>query len=494
MVRKLLIFIVAYNAEKTIVSVLNRIPETLSIEYDTTVLIIDDCSDDSTYQIARDYVAIGFWCRTVILRNPVNQGYGGNQKIGYEYAISNGYDVVALLHGDGQYAPESLPVLLGPFTKKDRPDAVFGSRMLRKPDALRGGMPLYKFVGNRILTRLQNFLLGSNLSEFHTGYRIYSVEALKTLPFHLNTNDFHFDTEIIVQLIFSKAKTLELPIPTCYGNEICHVNGIRYAWDVMKVSIKARLIRLGLFYDPKLAVTALPENKYLSKFDFYSTHSLTFDLVPPNSVVLDLGCGNGFLSEKLHREKHCIVTAVDVSADKTIPGCSYISCDLNNTLPEPAWEDLDAVLLLDVIEHLSNPEAFLEKLRTKLADNPKVSVIVSAGNVCFFITRLMMFLGQFNYGRRGILDITHTRLFTVNSLRRLLKYASYRIVEKKYVPAPYPLAIGSNSLSRFMVAANHLLARILPGLFAYQTVYVIKPQPMVEWLLRQAIINAPKRF
>jgi glycosyltransferase involved in cell wall biosynthesis len=493
-VKRLLIFIVAYNAEKTIVSVLNRIPETITIQYDTTVLIIDDCSNDSTYEIARDYLALGFWCGTVVLRNPVNQGYGGNQKIGYNYAIANGYDLVALLHGDGQYAPESLPVLLDRFTKNDRPDAVFGSRMLHKFDALRGGMPLYKFVGNLILTKLQNLLLGSNLSEFHTGYRIYSVETLKKLPFHLNTDDFHFDTEIIVQLCFSKAKTIELPIVTCYGDEICHVNGVRYAWDVMKASIKARLIQLGIFYDPKFAVTELSEKNYLSKFEFYSTHSLAFNLILPNSVVLDLGCGNGFLSEKLHREKQCIVTSVDVPADKTIPGCTYISCDLNNALPEPAWEDLDAVLLLDVIEHLSNPEAFLEKLRAKLTGNLKVSVIVSAGNVCFFITRLMMFLGQFNYGRRGILDITHTRLFTVKSLQRLLRYASYQLLEKHYVPAPYPLAIGSNNLSKFMVATNDLLARILPGLFAYQAVYVIKPQPMVEWLLRQAIINAQKRY
>ena len=492
--RKVLIFIVAYNAEKTIVSVLKRIPETLSIQYDATVLVIDDCSSDGTYETALEYLSGGYWFKTLILRNPINQGYGGNQKIGYEYAIENGYDLVALLHGDGQYAPESLPDLLEPFTSKNSPDAVFGSRMLRKRDALKGHMPFYKFIGNQTLTKLQNLLLGSNLSEFHTGYRIYSVEALKKLPLHLNTDDFHFDTEIIVQLFFSNAEVVELPISTRYGDEKCHVNGVKYAWNVIKASIKARMIRIGIFFDPKFAVAEQGENhNYVSKFEFDSTHSFTYNLIPNGSVVLDLGCANGFLSEKLYREKQCRVTSVDMPADKTIQGCTYVPCNLNDPLPELAWDDFDYVILLDVIEHLSNPEAFLERLRVKLTNNPKVNVVVSAGNICFFITRIMMFWGQFNYGPRGILDITHTRLFTVKSLQRLLRYACYQIIENKYVPAPYPLAIGKNILSTAMVAVNRLLAHILPGLFAYQALYVIKPKPTAGWLLRQAIAHDPKK-
>ena len=112
--------------------------------------------------------------KITVLYNPVNQGYGGNQKIGYHYAIERGFDFVALLHGDGQYAPEFLPALIEPLLKGEA-DAVFGSRMMNKRDALKGGMPLYKFVGNRILTSIQNRVLGANLTEFHSGYRVYSV-------------------------------------------------------------------------------------------------------------------------------------------------------------------------------------------------------------------------------------------------------------------------------------------------------------------------------
>ncbi len=148
-----------------------------------------------------------------VLRNELNQGYGGNQKIGYTFAIERGFDVVVLLHGDGQYAPEEMPRLLEPL-QEGRADAVFGSRMMTTFGALRGGMPLYKYVGNRLLTTVQNALLRTRLSEFHSGYRAYAVPALRRIRFPLNSNDFHFDTEIIIQLLNVGQRIVEVPIPT----------------------------------------------------------------------------------------------------------------------------------------------------------------------------------------------------------------------------------------------------------------------------------------
>jgi len=483
---KVLVFIVAYNHEKPIVEVLQRIPPVLGETHDLQLLVIDDCSGDRTAAAARAYLAEHAWCDYKVLRNPANQGYGGNQKIGYQYAVVNGFDVVALLHGDGQYAPECLPLLLEPFSRSDPPDAVFGSRMLNRREALKGGMPLYKFLGNRVLTVLQNRLLDSHLSEFHTGYRVYSVPMLRRIPFELNTNDFHFDTEIIVQLFSAGASVGELPIPTFYGDEVCHVNGLRYAWNVTKASLKARLMRMGIFFDPKFAPEGSQPGRYVSKLDFVSTHSLAFRQVPEGSVVLDLGCADGHLSEQLHRAKNCTVYAVDVEGGRSIAGCAYQACDLNTALPDVPWEQLDVVVLLDVIEHLDDPEGFLERLRLKLSGNTAVRGIVSSGNVCFFVTRLMVLLGQFNYGQRGILDITHRRLFTVKSLERALRYEGYSILRRMAVPGPYPLALGLNVLSRTLVAANHLLGRVLPNLFAYQSLFVVKPRPSAEWLLQQA--------
>src|SRR3979490_153417 len=208
--KRLLIFIVAYNAETTIEKVLARIPASLHSE-NVEVLIIDDFSKDNTFSNGLRFQQRNSAFKITVLRTPENQGYGGNQKLGYRYAIDNGFDIVALVHGDGQYAPEKLPELLAPYTRNET-DAVFGSRMIDKRAARRGGMPAYKWIGNQILTAFQNRMLGTKLSEFHSGYRLYSTTALAQIPFEKNTNDFHFDTEIIVQLVLKKMRIAELPI------------------------------------------------------------------------------------------------------------------------------------------------------------------------------------------------------------------------------------------------------------------------------------------
>ncbi len=251
---RLLIFIVAYQAETTIGDVLRRIPSSLADDYDVEILIIDDQSRDTTFanSLATGRV-IGL--KVTVLYNPTNQGYGGNQKIGYYYAIERGFDYVALLHGDGQYAPESLPELMR-TCRTQSADAVFGSRMMSPGGARKGGMPLYKLVGNRILTALQNRLLNTKFSEFHSGYRIYATRALSDIPFDRNTNDFHFDTEIIIQLLLAQKTIVEHPIPTYYGDEICRVNGLLYAKNVMKASLQARLQKFHLLYDRRFRLRA----------------------------------------------------------------------------------------------------------------------------------------------------------------------------------------------------------------------------------------------
>jgi glycosyltransferase involved in cell wall biosynthesis len=222
---RLLVFVIAYHAETTLRRVLERIPSTLLHEVDCEVLVVDDASSDRTFEVGSEYRDAHPEMRLTVLRNQFNQGYGGNQKVGYAYAIAHGFDFVAMVHGDGQYAPEALPLLAAPLLE-GRADAVFGSRMLTRWGALRGGMPLYKFLGNRVLTACQNAMLGTRLSEFHSGYRLYSVAALQRIPLRLNSSDFQFDTEIIIQLTNAKLRIVELPIPTYYGDEICRVNGL----------------------------------------------------------------------------------------------------------------------------------------------------------------------------------------------------------------------------------------------------------------------------
>ncbi|MDC0358148.1 glycosyltransferase family 2 protein [Oligoflexia bacterium] len=228
------IFIIAYNAVNHLIKTLSRIPEDV-YERVEEIFVVDDCSSDNSYYAALGYKSEYGIDKLTVHRNQVNQGYGGNQKVGYKYAIEKGFDIVALVHGDGQYAPESLSELLVPL-EQGQADMVYGSRMSQRGAALKGGMPLYKYVGNKILTCIQNRLSGLNLSEYHSGYRLYSTAALKKIPFEAFTNNWHFDTQIILAMAEREMRIVDLPIPTYYGEEICHVNGIPYALNCIFTS------------------------------------------------------------------------------------------------------------------------------------------------------------------------------------------------------------------------------------------------------------------
>lgn len=225
------IFIIAYNAVNHLNKTISRIPPEV-YERVEEIFVIDDCSQDNSYYAALGYKSEFNIQKLTVHRNHKNQGYGGNQKVGYQYAIDRGLDIVALIHGDGQYAPEALPSLLEPLVNGEA-EMVFGSRMATPGAARRGGMPMYKYLGNRILTTVQNRLSGLKLSEYHSGYRLYSVEALKRIPFESFTNTWHFDTQIILAMAERNFRIVERPIPTYYGDEICHVNGIPYAFHCL---------------------------------------------------------------------------------------------------------------------------------------------------------------------------------------------------------------------------------------------------------------------
>jgi glycosyltransferase involved in cell wall biosynthesis len=235
---KLGILIVAYNAQDTLVKVLDRIPSDFATQIDS-ILVCDDASTDDTHTVGLKYQSNSKLPLTIV-RHQINLGYGGNQKTGYQWALEKNLDLVVLLHGDGQYAPEYLPQMVEPIVS-GRADVVFGSRMITQGGARQGGMPLYKFVGNKILTTLQNRLAEVSLTEWHSGYRAYSVAALRKVNFLKNSDYFDFDSQIILQMIGARQRIVEIEIPTFYGDEISRVNGIKYGFKILIHTLKFRL-------------------------------------------------------------------------------------------------------------------------------------------------------------------------------------------------------------------------------------------------------------
>src|SRR5580704_12522307 len=222
------ILIVTYNAITTLTKVLKRITPNVWSNVEE-IAVFDDASQDATYELAMGIKTLRQLPKLIVLKHAKNLGYGGNQKAGYRYFIEKGFDIVVLLHGDGQYAPEILSHLYRPIVAGEA-DAVFGSRMMKDYGGpLKGGMPLYKYAGNRILSIFENRSLGLHLTEFHSGYRAYNLHALRNIDFTHMTDDFHFDTEIIIKLQHQHYSIKEVPIPTYYGSEICYVNGMKYA-------------------------------------------------------------------------------------------------------------------------------------------------------------------------------------------------------------------------------------------------------------------------
>jgi glycosyltransferase involved in cell wall biosynthesis len=485
---RVLIFVVAYEAESTLSKVLTRIPPAIRA-MDVEVLVIDDSSRDRTFEVGLlTAEAVGY--PVTVLYNATNQGYGGNQKLGYAHAIRHGFDFVVLLHGDGQYAPECIPDLVQPLLD-GRADAVFGSRMLIPGAARKGGMPFYKFAGNKVLTWLQNRLLGVRLSEFHSGFRAYRVAALARLPFERNSNVFHFDTEIIIQLLLGGFRVTEVAIPTYYGDEICRVAGIKYAKDVVLATVGSRLHRLNIFYDRKFDIDPAGNRRYGLKLGYASSHTAAIDAIPEGSQVLDIGCGPGDLARELAR-KGCTVDGADQFAP--LPPSPFRSF---TPWKEPDVLDADLgrydhVLLLDIIEHLREPERLLDALR--VASRGRMPrFVVTTGNVTFAIVRFQALFGHFNYGRRGILDLTHTRLYTFKTLRLLFEQCGFRIERMEGIPAPFPVALGDGRAALALVRFNSLLIRLWRGMFSYQVLLVASPLPTVDALLDDAVAGSAVR-
>jgi glycosyltransferase involved in cell wall biosynthesis len=233
--KRILVVLPAYNAEETLEQTYKEIP----LDVVDEVLLVDDYSVDSTVSLAK---RLGI--KTFL--HDRNYGYGRNQKTCYEEALQHNADIVVMVHPDYQYTPKLITAMASMIAFNVY-DIVLGSRIIGG-GALKGGMPVYKYIANRFLTAVENLLLGSKLSEFHTGYRAFSRGALENLPFQANSDNFVFDNEMLAQIIFFGYRIGEVSCPTKYFKEASSINfkdSTIYGWGVLKTSIKFRAQRLG---------------------------------------------------------------------------------------------------------------------------------------------------------------------------------------------------------------------------------------------------------
>ncbi|WP_417377747.1 glycosyltransferase [Gimesia sp.] len=519
---RFLVYVVAYEAEQHLYDLFERIPYELFNRSDFHFLVSDDASSDNGPVVLKEWLEAHEIYNVTILKNRVNQGYGGNQKTGMRVAVDDGYSCLILLHGDGQYSPELLSEFARVWSESE-PDVILGSRMHSAQSAREGGMPYYKILGNRILTTFQNRMTGWELSEYHTGYRAYATKFLDSVPFEINTNDFHFDTEILLQAAHVNASVKEINIPTYYGDEVCRVSGFKYAWNVFTATLQYKMHQLGMLCSLKLR--NLSTDRYRDKTHaLYSSHALALQLLDERQTkrVLDIGCGPGHIAARCE-QAGMHVTGIDCAVPLSGSMSEFHIANLEHDELPVSISKYDTVLLMDVIEHLADPEAFLLRIRNqahdRLSDAAAYEVsklesalnlnqfesgsnaeqsennekepslpafIISTPNIAFAAVRINLLLGRFNYAERGILDITHKRLFTRKSLLQMLRDCGYEVDRVRGVGVPFA-AVMAGRTGRCLGWLANLSARIWPSLFAFQFLVECRPRPGVKDVLRNAI-------
>jgi glycosyltransferase involved in cell wall biosynthesis len=239
---KVAIVFPAYNAEHTLATTVNEIPD----EFGEFRILVDDASSDNT-------VSTGFDLGLEVIQHPRNRGYGGNQKTCYSAALATNADVIVMLHPDNQYDARVAPIMVD-LIRLGICDVVLGNRIRTRAEALQGGMPLWKYIINRLSTFGENLFLGQSLGDFHSGFRAYSREVLETIPFEKNSDDFAFDQEFLIQAVHFGFKIGDVPVPVRYMKEASSISfkrSVRYGWGGVSAYGAMKAHRLKIRKDPR---------------------------------------------------------------------------------------------------------------------------------------------------------------------------------------------------------------------------------------------------
>lgn len=463
------VLVLSYNHSKLIGNTLSRIDSRLRYLI-SEIFIFDDNSPDDTFSVIKELLKTSpFKGQISVYKNPRNLRYGGNQKAGYQYAIEKGLDYVIMLHGDGQYAPEYLVDLMLPAVI-EKSEVVFASRMMNKKDAIRGGMPWYKFLGNQVLTQFENIILGTRLTEFHSGYRMYSTSLLKKIPLLANTDDFHFDTEIIIQCRHLGVPIKEVPIQTFYGDEECNVNGFKYAFDVCKAVIMYRMHQLHLVRIGSYIVDR--EFLFKRKLSPTSSHHKILNFIKPCTKILCIGDSDGLLYEELSQKADTVIVVDEKDYNSTrISSENFVKSKFVELDNLDLKREYDYVILSDVLAMVAQPIDLLKAVKKLLKEDGYL--IVSVPNIALWIYRLSLAIGRFNYANGGPLDRRNLRFYTKFSIAQELINSNFIIKDLKPTGLPFEVVFsssGKSKLIKFLDMFYYQFAKYWHKLFSYQFV------------------------
>ncbi|MBF0102166.1 MAG: methyltransferase domain-containing protein [Desulfobacterales bacterium] len=459
---------------------LKRFPESIFSNPQIDILIVSTGVSEAEDLSNLNYTNV------MIMRSMQENGFGEIQKFGYRFAIEKGFAFIINLFADGWHPPELIPRFIEKWYATDS-DVILGSRLKWLKSPLTRKISRSKRLRYLALIAVQNALTNRTIMDYQSEYRGYATSFLRKVPFEINTNKSHFGTEILLQAFHIEAKIEEIDITFEDACSIPWINSIQSTRDILDSTIRFKMHQFGMLCDLKYR---RPEAlRYREKaFMAYSTHKIALSLVRQYQPqrILDIGSGPGFVAKRC-RELGAEVIGLDLvdPLPDTVSGFQKLDFE-KDPLPQNAFH-FDIILLLDIIEHLSNPEKLLIELRNQgyLTEKKRKSpiIILSTPNVAFFTIRLNLLFGRFNYAERGILDITHKRLFTRNTLLRMLQDCGYFIEKVFPVAVPFD-AVMQGKLSRLLSMVSSFLAHLWPCMFAFQFLVVCHPKQTVKPLIK----------
>jgi methionine biosynthesis protein MetW len=451
--------------------VLDRISDPVAAWFEE-IVIVQDRSAAEQRPVPREWRERGdgaseIGSRLRVHRLPRDAGFGGARKAAFEYAVRKRFDHVVFMRGDGIHPPEALPELVRPI-HDDPNQMVFAYRLLRMPRTPGGWKLFPNLVAHTLATGFQNRLLGLRLRDYHSGFRLYSMRAIERMPYQLNSDDPHFDMQLVIQCRVLGVPVCEVPVGPLWREYATNAAGLAEVFRASRCAVDYRLhqlhvLRLGNYFVDEGV-------RYTFKHSATGSHMQIVRTIEPDSRVLDLGCSQGLLARPL-QEKGVRVTGVDIAPPSApIDGLEqFFERDLDRELELPFGRDFDYVVVSDVIEHLRNRTQLLRSARTFLKEGGRL--IISTPNIALWFYRLSLLVGRFEYGPRGVLDETHVHLFTRATFRREVEKAGFYILRERVTALPFEIVFESTGRSRLVRSLNHFyhrLARLWPTMFAYQ--------------------------